>query len=132
MAQQANSSTTPPGRLSSKLEQNSREQCNAIVLRSGTQLEGPKGVNDEVDSEKEQEKGVAPLPSESEPQEKRESERPKESNTLPPKPYMPPLPFSQRFVKAKLDSQFGKFLDMLKKLLVNVPFSGFVSNAFVC
>jgi len=35
---------------------------------------------------------------------------------------MPPLPFLQRFAKAKLDSQFGKFLDMLKKLHVNVPF----------
>jgi len=35
---------------------------------------------------------------------------------------MPPLPFPQRFAKAKLDSQFGKFLDMLKKLHVNVPF----------
>jgi len=62
------------------------------------------------------------MPSESEPQEKRESEKPKESNTLPPKPYMTLLPFPQRFAKAKLDSQFGKFLDMLKKLHVNVPF----------
>ena len=35
---------------------------------------------------------------------------------------MPPLPFSQKFAKAKLDSQFGKFLDMIKKLHVNVPF----------
>jgi len=42
IAQQANSSTTPVGRLPSKPEQNPREQCNAIVLRSGTQLEGPK------------------------------------------------------------------------------------------
>jgi len=35
---------------------------------------------------------------------------------------MSPLPFPQRFAKAKFDSQFGKFLDMLKKLHVNVPF----------
>jgi len=92
------------------------------VLRSGTQLEDPKVVNNEVESEKEQEKGVAPLPSESDPQEKRESERPKVSKTLHPKPYMPPLPFSQRLTKAKLDSQCGKFLHMFKKLHVNVPF----------
>jgi len=46
----------------------------------------------------------------------------KDSKTLPPKPYIPPLPFPQRFSKAKLDSQFGKFLDILKKLHVNVPF----------
>jgi len=33
---------------------------------------------------------------------------------------MPPLPFTQRFAEVKLDHQFGKFLDMLKKLHVNV------------
>jgi len=32
------------------------------------------------------------------------------------------LPFPQRFAKAKLDSQFGKFLDMFKKLHIDVPF----------
>jgi len=41
IAQQANSSTTPLGRLPSKPKQNPREQCNAIVLRSGTKLEDP-------------------------------------------------------------------------------------------
>jgi len=33
---------------------------------------------------------------------------------------MPPLPFTQSFAEVKLDHQFGKFLDMLKKLHVNV------------
>jgi len=42
IAQQANSSTTSPSRLPSKPEPNPREQCNAIMLRSGTQLEDPK------------------------------------------------------------------------------------------
>ena len=63
------------------------------MLKSGIQLEGPKGASDEVESEKEYDKGVTPLPSESEPQEKRQSEKQKELKTLPPKPYMPPLPF---------------------------------------
>jgi len=36
IAQQASSSITPPGRLPSKPEQNPMEQCNAIMLRSGT------------------------------------------------------------------------------------------------
>jgi len=103
IAQQASSLTTPPGRLPNKPEQNPREQCNATVLRSGTQLKGPKGVSDEIGSEREEEKGVAPLPNRSEPQEKRENEKEKESKTFTPKPYMPPLPFAQRFAKAKLD-----------------------------
>jgi len=46
------------------------------MLRSGTQLKaGPKGASVEVESQKEYDKGVPPLPSESEPQEKRESEK---------------------------------------------------------
>jgi len=98
------------------------------VLRTGTQLKGPKGVSDEVGSEREQDKGVAPLPSRSEPQEKRENEKEKESKTLPPKPYMPPLPFPQRFAKTKLDSQFDKVLDILKKLHVNVSFLNALSQ----
>ena len=53
ITQQASSSTTPSSRLSSKLEQNPRERCNIIVLTSAIQLEGPKGVRDEVRCPKE-------------------------------------------------------------------------------
>ena len=42
--QQANSSSAPPSRLLSKPEPNPREQCSAIVMTSGTQLECPKGT----------------------------------------------------------------------------------------
>jgi len=35
---------------------------------------------------------------------------------------MLPLPFPQRFGKPKLDFLFGKFLDVLNKLHVNIPF----------
>jgi len=122
IAHQASSSFAPPGRLPSKPEQNHREQCNAIVLRSGTKLEGPKGTSVEVESEKEKDKGKPPLPHKSELEKKRENANEQESKTLPPKPYMPPLPFPQRLARAKIESQFGKFLDMLKKLHVNVPF----------
>jgi len=122
IAHQASSSSTSPGRLPSKLEQKLREQCNAIVLRRGTQLEGPKGISVVVESEKEKDKGKPPSPNESELEKKREVEKEKESKSLPPKPYMPPLPIPQRFARAKLESQFGKFLDILKKLHVNVPF----------
>ena len=49
-------------------------------------------------------------------------EVPKDPKTISPKPYMPPLPFPQRMAKAKLDMQFGKFLDVLKKLYINILF----------
>jgi len=77
---------------------------HAIVLRCGTQLERPKGARDEVESEKEYDKVVAPSPNENEPHVKSESEKQKELKTLPPKPYMSRFPFPQRFAKAKLDS----------------------------
>ena len=43
IAQQASFSSTSPGRLPSKPEPNPTEQCNAMILRWGKQLEGPKG-----------------------------------------------------------------------------------------
>ena len=47
----------------------------------------------------------------------------KDPKTISPKPYTSPLPFPQRMAKAKLDMQFGKFLDVLKKLYINIPFT---------
>ena len=34
----------------------------------------------------------------------------------------PPLPFPHRFQKRKLDSQFSKFLEIFKKIHINIPF----------
>jgi len=112
----------PPDRLPSKPKLNPGEQCNAIMLRSGTQLEGPKSATVKVEGQKEYDKGVAPLPKENEPKEHTKSEILKEPRPFSPKPYIGHLPFPQRFAKAKLDSQFSKFPNMLKKLHVNVPF----------
>ena len=36
--------------------------------------------------------------------------------------YTPPLPFPKRFQKTKLDEQFAQFLNMFKKLKINIPF----------
>jgi len=50
--QEFDSSTIPPGRLYSKFEPNPREQCNAIVLKRCTQLEGPTCASNEVEGQK--------------------------------------------------------------------------------
>ena len=39
------------------------------------------------------------------------------------KAYNPRVPFPQRLHKAKLEEQFYKFLNMLKKIEINIPFS---------
>jgi len=46
---------------------------------------------------------------------------PKDPKKTFPKPFTPPLPFSQRMATTKLDQQFGKFLEVLKKLHINIP-----------
>ena len=38
------------------------------------------------------------------------------------KAYNPPVPFPQRLQKAKLEEQFSKFLNMFKKIEINIPF----------
>ena len=37
--------------------------------------------------------------------------------------YNPQVPFPQRLQKAKLEDQFSKFLNMFKKIEINIPFS---------
>ena len=87
------SSLAPQGRLSSEPVPNPREHCNCIVLRSGKQLDSPKGAKIGVDGGKNHDVHVDALPNEDKPQKKSESEKPIESKPSSPKPYMPPLPF---------------------------------------
>ena len=37
--------------------------------------------------------------------------------------YRPPLPFPQRMKQAKIDEQFSRFVNMFKKLEIDIPFS---------
>lgn len=38
-------------------------------------------------------------------------------------PYKPPIPFPQVLVKAKMEGQLKKFMEQLKKININVPFT---------
>ncbi|XP_057246828.1 uncharacterized protein LOC130589556 [Beta vulgaris subsp. vulgaris] len=42
-------------------------------------------------------------------------------------PYKPPVPFPQRLAQ-KLEKKYGKFLDILKKLHINIPFLDAISE----
>ena len=37
--------------------------------------------------------------------------------------YHPPIPFPQRLKQTKLNDQFAKFLNMFRKLEINIPFA---------
>ena len=60
------------------------------------------------------------------PSERAQIEKPQEveaENTFSPaKPYKPPVPYPQRLVKAREEHKYGKFLEMLKKFHINIPF----------
>jgi len=71
-----------------------------------------------VKSENSHDDGVVTLPSEDDLLKKSDSEKPKEPKPPSPKHYMPPLTFPQKLAKSKLDSQFSKLLNVLKKLHV--------------
>jgi len=130
IARQASFPSTPSNRLLSKLEPNPREQCSALILRGGKQQEGHKGVtNDESSHDKKEH--VENDKKEMSPPSKevigdvvhKSDEVHKDSKITPPKPYTPPLPSPQRMGKARLDLQFEKFLQVLKKLYINIPFT---------
>ncbi|XP_030496672.2 uncharacterized protein LOC115712523 [Cannabis sativa] len=103
------------GNLPSTTEVNPKENCNAITLRSGKTYAGPN-----QDKPKEEEEGE-PTPTQ---------EKKKTTDGLQQKETPPPIiidhhikiPYPQRLQKNKIDKQFSKFLEIFKKLHINIPF----------
>ena len=131
-AQHASGAHNRDGKLPSQLE-NPREHVKAVMLRSGRPYEGPRML-EETETESlswptTKEEGVTMETenvtvndrenSESQPKEKPTVQEPK---YIPPPPYKPPIPFSQRLVKYKQDQQFAKFVEVLQKLQISIPF----------
>ncbi|XP_057996489.1 uncharacterized protein LOC110663532 [Hevea brasiliensis] len=123
IAQQASSSSKIAGKLPSQPEMIPREYCKAVTLRSGKILEhseeeSTKRTFDKCENQTEEKKEEA--------KENQEEEARKKKKL--PEPYQSPLPFPQRFQKAKLDKQFEKFLEVLQKLYINIPFTEALSQ----
>ncbi|XP_022852334.1 uncharacterized protein LOC111373965 [Olea europaea var. sylvestris] len=61
-----------------------------------------------------------------------EEDKRKETPTVrvpsPVKAYAPPIPFSQRLQRKKLDKQFAKFVEIFKKLHINIPFADAIAQ----
>ena len=104
-----------------------------MILSWGKQLEGPKGASNDDSLHDEhlrmmRKRCLVPptmsllmCPYNS-------KEVPKDSKITSLKPYTLPLPFPQMMSKAKLDLQFTKFLKVLKKLYINIPFTETLSQ----
>ncbi|XP_061981417.1 uncharacterized protein LOC133701500 [Populus nigra] len=99
------------GNLPSTTEINPKEQCKAITLRSGKEVEQIAG--NKSAGREEEEQVAKPL------------QNMKKFDPLPEpmQEIMQRIPFPQRLKKSKLDKQFSKFLDVFKKLQINIPFA---------
>ncbi|WVY97116.1 hypothetical protein V8G54_029267 [Vigna mungo] len=104
---------------------NPREQCKAIQLRSGRVLESEK----RSEMEREKKKRVDEIVEESAEkeierkcEEKEEGEKNQESEKNM-REYVPTIPFPQRLKKQEQAKQFARFLDVFKKLHINIPFA---------
>ncbi|CAM8956512.1 unnamed protein product [Rhodiola kirilowii] len=107
------------GKLPSQPDVNSIEHVEAITLKSGKVLPTPQGKSS-LDG-KEVEGGVAKESLEDEPPAPTVEEK-KEEEPILMRKYVPMVPFPQRLNKSKLDAHFQRFIEMLKKLYVTLPF----------
>ena len=112
-----------PGSLPSNSEVNPRrdgnEHVKAVTLRSGKELESQlqPPVVEQLETEEITQPERKDDADKEQPQEKQSSETSVETKAS------IPVPYPQRLKKHKLDKQFTKFMDVFKKLHINIPFS---------
>ena len=139
---------TQVGQLAFNLQKQSRDSfpsdtkkntkdCMAIILRNGKEVQVRKEVeknqNDD-ETEKENQNQVSKEKKKNRIELTNESEQLKvhielstidtmQKNKEEVRIYQPPIPFPQRLKQSKLDDQFSKFLNMFKKLEINISFA---------
>ena len=124
MGQMANLLTErQPGSLPSNSEVNPRrdgnEHVKAVTLRSGRELESQlqPPVVEQLETEEITQPERKDDADKEQPQEKQSSETSVETKAS------IPVPYPQRLKKHKLDKQFTKFMDVFKKLHINIQFA---------
>ncbi|XP_070057448.1 uncharacterized protein [Nicotiana tomentosiformis] len=105
-----------PGTLLADTERNPKETVNIVTLKSGKVLKDltpiHKGARHEKESGEQLKSGVE--------KKKEENSRREELETS---KHMPALHFPPKLSREKLDKQFERFLDVLKQVHVNLPFT---------
>ncbi|XP_031108668.1 uncharacterized protein LOC116013158 [Ipomoea triloba] len=122
--QASTSSTQVTGKLPAYPE-NPREHVNAIITRSGKELEEPSfqiekpmprgRSNGEIEEEVEKEEATPPT---SIPNQRVHN---KDDGVKPERKYVPPLPFPQKFQCQAKESRWKKFLNLVENLNVSIP-----------
>ncbi|GKA27227.1 reverse transcriptase domain-containing protein [Tanacetum coccineum] len=120
----SNTQPNPKGHNSKAYQplQSRNEHVNAIFIRSGKSYNPPVYSNDQQTNSK------TPINFDSDNEEDKEptlqpkTQNPKLVKETPlPKPYKPKFPYPQRLRKEKMEAQYGKFLDMIRVVRINVP-----------
>ena len=112
-----------PGSLPSNSEVNPRrdgnEHVKAVMLRSGKELEtqGQSPVVEQLETKKVIQPEQNDDANKDQPNEKQFVENTTEARAS------LPIPYPQRLKKHKLDKQFTKFMEVFKKLHINIPFA---------
>ena len=128
----------PQGSFPSDTETNPKEHCKAITLRSGKTIKVQPKKNQEKEQETHGGKDEAEattlssnelVDSQGEEKDSKELKRGKkkekeleENKTSELSPHAK-IPYPQRLHKQKQEQQFSKFLDVFKKLQINIPFA---------
>ncbi|GJT73132.1 reverse transcriptase domain-containing protein [Tanacetum coccineum] len=119
----SNTQPNPKGSSSKPYQppQARNEHVNAVFTRSGKSYDPPINPNDQPnDSE-----NPFNFNSDDEDEELTPQPKIKDKKTIKetpiPKPYRPKTPYPQRLRKEKMEAQYGKFLDMIQAVQINVP-----------
>ncbi|GKE35754.1 reverse transcriptase domain-containing protein, partial [Tanacetum coccineum] len=118
-----NTQPNPKGHKSKAYQpsQSRNEHVNAVFTRSG------KSYNPPVNPNNQQEKFKTSINFDSDDEDEEPTSQPKTQNPKPvketplPKPYKPKILYPQRLRKEKMEAQYGKFLDMIRAVRINVP-----------
>ncbi|XP_019239069.1 PREDICTED: uncharacterized protein LOC109219101 [Nicotiana attenuata] len=111
------------GPLPSNTEKNPKEHLKAIALRSGMTLDEPYANKQEKNQSKQQVGKGKNVEIPSQPSEEKEAKKKEEKNTKNLTSFPVTIPFPQKMKREKLDNQFAKFLEILKQIHFDIPFS---------
>ncbi|GJW95990.1 reverse transcriptase domain-containing protein [Tanacetum coccineum] len=119
----SNTQPNPKGHNSKAYQppQSRNEHVNAVFTRSGKSYNPPVNPNDQRNNSE------TPINFDSDDEDEEPTPQPKTQNPKPaketplPKPYKPKIPYPQRLRKEKMEAQYGKFLDMIRAVRINVP-----------
>ena len=106
--------------------QKNPKDCMAIQLRSGKDLSSNKKTEGKEETEAEKEKTEEKEEKNSQLEQLKGSNDQKKKEGVP--AYTHAVPFPQRLQKSRREEQFSKFLDIFKKIEINIPFAEVISQ----